>query len=204
MDFYHVDFMSRSAFIPDETEELRKWHKEHGKQFFKEIGVKQGDFILDFGCGSGPYTLPAAEVVGTNGKVYAIDNEQICIDELKKSIKSKHLEEIVEPIKTDGGFSFPIENESIDFVFLIDMIGVILHHKRTLKAIEDLLSEITRIIKSTGKVVIIFKHVKQWRESKENVDLIISGNFSLVKHLDLLHIHWDFLEKDSVYLYKKK
>ncbi len=196
--------MYRIAYIPNETEELRKWHQEHGKQFFKEIGVKQGDFILDFGCGSGSYTLPAAKMVGSTGKVYAIDNEQICIDEIKKSIVSNHLEKIIVPIKTDGGFSFPIENKSIDFVLLVDMIGVILHHKRSLKAIENLFSEIARIIKSTGIVVIIFKHINQWCEPKEKVELIISRKFSLAKQLELLNIHWNFLEKDLVYLYKKK
>lgn len=29
-----------------------------------ELGVKAGQVILDFGCGSGTYTIPAAKLVG--------------------------------------------------------------------------------------------------------------------------------------------
>ncbi|NHJ47641.1 MAG: class I SAM-dependent methyltransferase [Asgard group archaeon] len=196
--------MSRLNFIPEQTDELKEWHKKLGVKFFKEIGVQQGDYVFDFGCGSGTYTLPAAEVVGSKGKVFAIDVEQVCIDEIKDSLITNQLKEIVVPIKTDGGFSFPIESNSIDFALFVDVIGVIIHHKKSLKAIEDLFLEIVRLLKSSGIVAILFKHVRQWRHYKNEVDLIISKNFSLIKQLDIRHIHWDYFENDLIYLYKKK
>ena len=36
-------------------------------------GLKKGDVVLDYGCGIGFNTMPAAEIVGKKGKVYAID-----------------------------------------------------------------------------------------------------------------------------------
>jgi len=36
--------------------EIEEWLKEDGKRFFKEIGIKKGYIILDFGCGEGRYT----------------------------------------------------------------------------------------------------------------------------------------------------
>jgi ubiquinone/menaquinone biosynthesis C-methylase UbiE len=196
--------MSRIAFIPDDTDELKKWHKELAAQFLKKIGVQQGNYILDFGCGIGSYALPAANFVGKNGKVYAIDNEQICIDEIEKSIATNHLKDIIVPLKTEGEFSFQFDNNIMDFVFLVDVLGVILHHTNSLKAIEELISEIARVIKPSGTLLIIYKHVNHWRHPKEKVESIITRYFSLQEELDLLHVHWDFLENGLVNLYKKK
>lgn len=38
-----------------------------------QAGVSSGQTVADFGCGSGYYTLPAAQIVGSNGRVYACD-----------------------------------------------------------------------------------------------------------------------------------
>jgi ubiquinone/menaquinone biosynthesis C-methylase UbiE len=33
----------------------------------KEAGIKEGHYVLDFGCGSGSYVLAVAELVGKSG-----------------------------------------------------------------------------------------------------------------------------------------
>ena len=37
----------------------------------KEVGIKTGFRVLDYGCGPGSYTVALAELVGESGKVYA-------------------------------------------------------------------------------------------------------------------------------------
>ena len=37
----------------------------------KRIGIQAGVNVLDFGAGSGSYSIPAAQLVGPTGKVYA-------------------------------------------------------------------------------------------------------------------------------------
>ena len=39
------------------------------------LNIKKGMRVLDFGCGEGNYTIPIAEAVGGQGKVYAVDKE---------------------------------------------------------------------------------------------------------------------------------
>ena len=41
--------------------ETRRWMAKDGIEFFKEIGIKSGQIILDFGCGRGHYSIPAAK-----------------------------------------------------------------------------------------------------------------------------------------------
>ena len=35
--------------------------------------VKEGQTLLDYGCGTGCFVVPAARIVGIKGKVYALD-----------------------------------------------------------------------------------------------------------------------------------
>ena len=39
----------------------------------KEVGIEPGFCILDYGCGSGSYIVPLAELIGTSGEIYALD-----------------------------------------------------------------------------------------------------------------------------------
>ena len=57
-------------------DDVKKWIEEDGQKFLTEIGAKKGQFVLDFGCGVGHYTIPASKTVGRNGKVYALDKNK--------------------------------------------------------------------------------------------------------------------------------
>ena len=41
----------------------------------RDAGVTAGQTVVDYGCGPGLFTFPAAEIVGAEGKVYAVDIE---------------------------------------------------------------------------------------------------------------------------------
>ncbi len=41
-----------------------------------QTGLGRGMTVADFGCGSGFYVLPAAQLVGNEGTVYAVDSEE--------------------------------------------------------------------------------------------------------------------------------
>jgi ubiquinone/menaquinone biosynthesis C-methylase UbiE len=43
------------------------------KEKLKKAGVKEGQVIVDLGCGFGRFTILAARIVGQEGKVYALD-----------------------------------------------------------------------------------------------------------------------------------
>jgi ubiquinone/menaquinone biosynthesis C-methylase UbiE len=43
------------------------------KRTLRHLGVGSGDIVIDIGAGSGYFSLPAAELVGSGGRVYAVD-----------------------------------------------------------------------------------------------------------------------------------
>jgi len=69
--------------------DVKEWLSGESETFLKDIGIKKDDVVLDFGCGNGYYTIPAAKVVKREGKVYAIDKYSGSLDKLMEIAKIK-------------------------------------------------------------------------------------------------------------------
>ncbi len=48
-------------------------------RYLEEAGIREGMQVLDFGCGPGSYVVPAAQMVGNSGTVYALDVQQTAL-----------------------------------------------------------------------------------------------------------------------------
>lgn len=117
----------------------------------KNIPLKEGLTVVDYGCGPGRYTMPVARLVGDKGKVFAVDIQPMAISIVKKKTASKALTN-VETILVDS-YKTGIEGASIDLVLLID----------TFHSVSDkgaLLKEIHRIIKQDGILFMDPGHMK--------------------------------------------
>jgi len=79
-------------------------------------GAKKGDVILDYGCGIGFNTIPAAEIVGEEGMVYALDIQPLAIKSVQKQIRKKGLKNI-KTILSDLNTRLP--DKSVDIVYCI-------------------------------------------------------------------------------------
>jgi ubiquinone/menaquinone biosynthesis C-methylase UbiE len=68
----------RFGYTHDELERLRYqhhvWAKEN-QQFISRAGFSTGETLVDLGCGPGYTTLDLAQIVGSEGKVIAIDRD---------------------------------------------------------------------------------------------------------------------------------
>ncbi len=129
---------------------LEKWLKKDGEDFLKSIGLRKGQIILDFGCGEGHYTLPAAKITGEKGKVYAEDKDNEALEELVKLIKRKKIKNI-EIINQES--KIPLPEESLDFVLCYDVI----HYLKERKTIYN---EFRRVLKPKGILSLYPKHHK--------------------------------------------
>lgn len=52
-----------------------------------EFNISEGDIVVDYGCGPGRYLKKASELVGDNGRVYAVDILEIALEYAEKEIK---------------------------------------------------------------------------------------------------------------------
>ena len=133
--------------------------------------IKHGDLVLDYGCGPGSYSIAAAEIVGSLGKIYAADIHPSAIKEVNKRALKKNLRNI-KTIQTDCKTG--LEPNSIDIIICFDM----------LHGIEDkncILKEFHRVLKPKSILSFDDHHMKE-NEIVEN--LTSEGLFKLVDKKD--------------------
>jgi len=166
-------------------------------EVLQKIGIRRGQTVLDFGCGSGTYTIPAAKIVGEQGKVYAVDKGNEALSELMQKAKLAGLEN-VEGMETLGKPEIELTDESVDVVLLFDVF-----HSYYFPQANDrrrLLDEIYRIMKPSAFVSVWPKHMES--EAKDEVK---NANFHFEKEFSETLIHDNKnLEKGKVLNFKKE
>ena len=116
-----------------------------------EVDIKPGSTVLDYGCGTGSYTIPAARSVGPSGKVYALDIHPLAVQQIQNAAAKKGLNNI-ETILTDCATG--LENESVDTAFLYDVFHV-------LNNPEDVIAELHRVLKPNAVLSFSDHHMKE-------------------------------------------
>jgi len=126
------------------------WLKKDGEEFLKAIGVEEGQIVLDFGCGEGNYSIPAAKVVGEKGRIYALDKDKQALDQLIKLIKNLNLKNI-DVMKKESKTS--LEDNFVDFILCYDVI----HYVKNRKIVYH---EFYRVLRPKGIFSLYPKHHK--------------------------------------------
>jgi len=163
----------------------------------QRIGIKSCQNILDFGCGSGTYTIPTAKIVGKKGNVYALDKDKNALDNLMKQAKLGGLKNI-RRMATSGGLSIDLPDESVDVSLIFDVF-----HRYYFPQIGDrkrLLDEIYRVTKINGFVSVWPKHM----ESEVRAE-IEGANFYMEREYfgTLIHDNKD-IETAKIINFRKK
>ena len=119
-------------------------------EVFGELDLKPGDVFLDLGCGTGDYSICAAEEVGETGIVYASDIREDLIDNLLGNSGQLGLNNI-KGVISDIHEALPFEDSSID----VCLISTVLHSVDLESCGKTLFGEIKRILKPKGRLFII-------------------------------------------------
>jgi ubiquinone/menaquinone biosynthesis C-methylase UbiE len=146
-------------------------------EVLERIGIRRGQTVLDFGCGHGTYAIPAARIVGAQGRVHALDKDKEALDELMQKAESAGLENI-ERMDTSGELEIGLTDESVDVVLLFDVFHSFYFPQADDR--ERLLGEICRIMKPSA-----FLSVSVWPNLIEPAteDEIKNANFRLEKEV---------------------
>ncbi len=112
-------------------------------EYLRKLGLKEGMVFADIGCGPGFFVFPASEIVGKDGKVYAIDTQQEMLNELKKRNPSKNV-----VILRSEETRLPVDSTSIDIAIMVFVLHEV-HHP------VDFLKEVKRILNPSGRLIVI-------------------------------------------------
>jgi len=121
------------------------------KNILKEVGIKPGFHVLDYGCGPGGYIIAAAELAGKSGKIYALDIHPLAIQRVKSIATKKQLTN-VEIICSDCKTGLP--DNSVDVVLLYDTL-------HDLGDPNGVLEELHRVLKPNGILSFSDHHLKE-------------------------------------------
>jgi len=116
----------------------------------KEAGIKSGFHVLDYGCGPGSYIAPLTELIGANGKIYALDIHPAAIKEVERIARRKGIE-CIETIVSGCHTGLP--DNHADVVLLYDTF-------HDLSQPDDVLRELHRVLKVGGTLSFSDHHMK--------------------------------------------
>jgi demethylmenaquinone methyltransferase/2-methoxy-6-polyprenyl-1,4-benzoquinol methylase len=116
------------------------------EKILAEAGLSDGMNILEVGCGTGFFTIPAAGMVGTNGHITSID------------VLSKSVELVTEKIKQQGitnatilqrnALDTKLDSQSFDRVFVFGVIPA------PMLPADQLSGELHRLLKPDGVLAV--------------------------------------------------
>ncbi len=119
-----------------------RWQK--ADELIKQLNLKTGNQVADVGCHEGYMTTKLAAVVGTQGKVYAVDVEQTKLDKLTANLEKRKLTN-VQIIK--GDYDNPrLPLNSLDAVIILDTYHEMDDHDQILQHIKSALKPSGRLV----------------------------------------------------------
>lgn len=154
----------------------------------QEAGIKQGEIVADFGCGSvGHFVFPAGRMVGPEGKVYAVDIQKGVLSSIESRIRLEN-QNNVQPlwgdIERQGGVRVP--DQTFHLVLLINNLFLV-------KAFDALAEEVRRTTKIGGRLVVI-----DWSQTATPLGPPVIERVTPDKAKDLFTKHGFTLEREFV------
>jgi len=178
----------RESGMPQE----KMWRKFFDvERIFKVMGIdKKIENLVDFGCGYGIFTIPAAKIV--KGKVYAFDIEPKMIKETQRKAREHRLKNVKVMLRDFMSDGTGLEDESVDYVVLFN----ILIKDRP----KNLLEEAYRVLKPKGRVGIIHWNYDSTTprgpkmeirpKPEQCIDWATKSGFNIPKKYDLKPYHY--------------
>jgi ubiquinone/menaquinone biosynthesis C-methylase UbiE len=122
---------------------------EAGK-LFQVLALKPWYSVLDMGCGTGTYSLAMAQIIGDEGRVYAVDLWAESIERLQERIDLLGVRNI-KTLVADVSKAVPLPGESMELI----LMATVLHDLKEPGAQDGALAEARRLLKRHGTLAVV-------------------------------------------------
>ncbi len=112
-----------------------------------KIRLKENSVVADIGAGTGYFAIPFAEMVGSRGKVVAVDFQSAMLGKIKAKLDAYQRLTNVELV-SGSATSTTLQAKSVDMVFMAN-----LWHE--LDELPSVLSEAARVLRQDGRLAIV-------------------------------------------------
>ena len=159
-------------------------------------GAKRGDVILDYGCGIGFNTIPAAEIVGEEGTVYALDIHPLAVKAVEKKIRKKGLKNVKTIL---SGLNTGLPDESVDVVLLYNVLPMVKNRPALIKELYRVLKPGGVLSVKSGLIVNLYSREKMETKDLEKL-MLDNGPLKLERRIGEFHIFKKIKDDDGLTL----
>jgi len=164
--------------------------KNKPDQILKTLALQPEQNVADIGAGGGYFSLRFAELVGREGKVFAVDTNSKFLEFIKNSAREKGLANVETVLVTEKGLTLP---ENVDLVFMRNVCHHIPNRLEYFRKLKDFL-------KPGGRIAIV-----EYRSAKRFSFRGMFGHYvpkvTVIKEMNevgyQLHEDLDFLLEQS-------
>lgn len=114
----------------------------NSQKLVESSGIRPGQTVLEIGCGSGFFTVPASKILGRDGKLYSTDIHSVAIEETQKKVDELRLDNVI--VKKDNALKSTFDDSMFDLVLLYGVVPT------PVISMEDISREIYRMLKPGG------------------------------------------------------
>ncbi len=109
-------------------------------------GIHPGQTVLEVGCGTGFFTIPAARLLGDQGSLVAMDRLSVSVEAVAAKVRAAGLENV--RVVEGNALDTKLDPESTDLVLIFGVIPA------PMLPMDTLLAEMNRVLKPGGTMAV--------------------------------------------------
>lgn len=126
---------------------------EKSSRILELLPLNQGDTLVDLGSGPGFFSVKFAELVGPEGKVYAMDTKDVHVEYLRTLATEWGLTNLHANVSQTDGFELP-ESGTADVIFMCSLYHII-YAVSSRSEREGMIQSVIKALKPGGRFVIV-------------------------------------------------
>ena len=115
--------------------------RRYMRPILDRVSIRPGERVLELGPGPGAFTVEAAQRVGPEGRLIAVDIQPQMIAQVEQRVREAGLTNVETHVA--NAYDLPLEDGSVDRAFLVTVLPEIPDHARAL-------AELYRVLKPGG------------------------------------------------------
>lgn len=170
--------------------------EEAPSKLLKALKIKPGSTIADIGAGSGYLTFPMAKIVGSRGKVFAVDIQKEMLDIIKQRMRERKVKNIHPRLGTIKNPNLP--PNSVDLILMVDVYHEFDHPY-------EMTTAMVKSLKPGGRLVFVEYRME---DPEVPIKLVHKMSEKQVRHeMSIFPVKWEetinILPRQHIIIFKK-